>query len=257
MRKRDLDFARDFVFVTGFFACACAVAAARRFLFSGEVLMSTALRVDVDTKAVQAALKRLAPWGEKVAADTLQRVAFEVMADIKIHVGSTFNFSGPSTKSFLSGNGSWKFDRITPKNLTTKIYPSGSGKWSAKRFAILSQHTKRAASLTAQSAGRLHASRASADTFAAPVKLAIKRGTRGKIRSRELPSAMLRKDAFISRSGRAIVQRTGPKQYRVAYALMQRAENPRKLDIHSIALKTCKLQFPRKAARAIAKARPR
>lgn len=216
-----------------------------------------AFKATCDTKAVQAALKRLAPWGEKVAADTLQRVAFEVVVDIQSHVGSIYQFAGPGTQKFLSGKGSWKFDRIAPRTLSTNIYPVHTGPMGKRRVGILSQHTKRAPSLTAQSAGRLHASRASADTFAAPVKLAIKRGTRGKIRSRELPSAMLGKDAFISRSGRAIVQRTGPKQYRVAYALMQRAENPRKLDIHSVALKTCKLQFPRKAARAIAKARPR
>lgn len=216
-----------------------------------------AFKATCDTKAVQAALKRLAPWGEKVAADTLQRVAFEVVADIQAHVGSIYQFAGPGTQKFLSGKGSWKFDRISPRALTTNIYPVHTGSMGKRRVGILSQHTKRAASLTPKSSGRLQAGRKAGNVFAAPIKTSIKRSTRGKVRAGELPTKMLGKRAFISKSGKAIVERTGQKQYRVAYALMSSAENPRKLDIHSVALKTCKLQFPRKAARAIAKAKPR
>lgn len=219
--------------------------------------MATALKVSVDTKAVQAAIKRLAPWGEKVAADALQRVAYEVVADIQVHVGSIYTFAGPGTQKFLSGKGSWKFDRISPRTLTTNVYPVHTGQMGKRRVGILSQHTKSAAPLTAKSSGRLLAGHKASTLFAAPVKTAIKRNQRGKIKGAQLPTAMLGKRSFVSKSGKAIVERLGPKQYRVAYALMSRAENPRKLDVHGIALKTARRVFASKVARAIAKAKPR
>lgn len=173
----------------------------------------------------------------RATSDALNKTAFEMRDAEGREVASVFDFSGPSTRSFLTRG--FRFDRATPRNLRVRLFP-------LRRTArVLEPHVE-GDIITAAEGGRLTVG----GRLAVPI--AAQRGARGKVRKRDLPSTLLGPGGkgFISRSGRALLSRT-PRGVQVMFALVERARLRRRFRFFDVAVRTARREFPRKARQVL------
>lgn len=197
-----------------------------------------------DDREVQRALKDLRRTGiPKVSAGALNRTAFEILEAEREHVGRIFDFAGPSTRQFLADRG-FRFKKATPSRQRVEIFPR------EKTGELLADHFSGA--IFSASEGK-HL--AFGGKLAVPI--GVKRGKRGRIPKRQRPSEVVKpgRKGFVSRSGRAILERRGKRQIRVLFALTKSARVRPTFKFFEVAFKTARKVFPSKVAREFEKLR--
>jgi hypothetical protein len=202
-------------------------------------LDTTAFRRDL-ARASDAIVRRVMP-------KAINRTAFEILDAERTEAAHSFMFAGPATRTYLAGRGSFRFDGATADKLEARITP----RQQERAQAILAKQ-QRGATVTPGQDESIEAG----GMLAIPV--GARRGARGRVRSSELPGALLRKGGRGYIRGRALLvrnRRTG--DVRVMYALAPRVTIPARFDFYRVARETALREFPRKASEEFAKARLR
>lgn len=172
-------------------------------------------------------LNRLAQQGPAVIQDALKRLTFEVRDEIEKDVARSLEFSGPSTRNFIS-----KFRaqyRTVGDKFTGVIYPAGP-----KSESLLARHVERYTQTR-----RDRADLTLDGKIAIPIAPEVRRGARGKVPARLLPARLLVRDArgrargFVSKSGRLLMMREKGGGVRPAFALQTSTVNPPRVDVHA------------------------
>lgn len=201
--------------------------------------------IQVDDKRVRRALKDLARSGApRALADALNRTAFEIREAAGDQVGKALEFKSGSTKSFLANPKSFLVDRASPNQLEAGVFAKD------RAAAVLAIHEK-GGTVTDDDGRTLSLG----DKVAIPVS--VKPNARGRVPKSKTPSALLGSGrAFISKSGRALVERKGGRKnprYEVAYALVDQFEDDPRLGFLRTAEQVILRVFPEKVQRALEK----
>ncbi len=199
-------------------------------------------RVRVDDREVRASLKALRVEGPKAVADALNRTGFEVLDAEEREVRGAFDFAGPSTERFLSRG--FAFDKATPGRLAVTVY----GRRGARNIL---EHQALGAFL---GIGEPDVGPGLEGQVAVPLDT-VKRTSRGKVRATQLPARVVGPGGrgFVSRSGRAVLQRVRGGGVRVLYALVSRVRIPKRFDFFGTVAQTARREFPKKADRVLEK----
>lgn len=177
------------------------------------------------SKALRSALLRIGREGQNVLNDAMRRFAFEARDQIQDDVGKALEYSGSSTRNFIS-----KFRvKYTQSRgrFVAAIYPAGP-----KSESLLARHVDRYRQTPADRADMTVDGK-----LAIPLEPAVKRGARGRIRAADRPGPLLQRDArgrsrgFVTRDGRLIMKRKG-KDAVPAFALESSTVNPPQIDVH-------------------------
>jgi hypothetical protein len=195
--------------------------------------MPDSITLRLDDREVRRNLRKLTEKElPKALAKALNRTAFEVLDAEKKEVKSIFDFAGPSTERFLSGKGSFRFDKATPSKLDVAISPR------KKTGEILEPH-QRGAVLTPKSPRRFVIE----GKLATPIE--AKRTARGRVRKS-------RAKRFVA--GRAVLERVRGR-VRVAFALSATKKLRQRFDFYRTVQRTAEREFPRKVRSEVEKIR--
>jgi hypothetical protein len=183
---------------------------------------------NVDDAAVRAALRRLARAAPQKVNRAVQIVAQSAAKAGREHGQRTFPTSGGR---FLAGGIRAKRER----DGVFLVGPAGR----ADATGIFPEHEDPTAIRARGKVKRLQYQ----GKLAVPVGL--KRGARGKVRRTPADITGPGGKGFLSRSGRAIVERVGKRRFRVAYALVDSARTPGELDLVKTITDRVFERFPR------------
>jgi len=203
------------------------------------------VRLSIDSREVRNALKALQREAPKAFADTLNKVAFEVLDAEEREVRGAFKFASPSTERFLARG--FAFDKATPTNLRVVIRTKPGARNILGRQALGAT----------VGAGEADVGPRLGEQVAVPVN--VKRGARGKIAATKLPGRVIRRNAkgrsraFVA--GKAVLERLKGGGVRVLYALAPRVRIAPSFDFFRTAADTARREFPRKADRVLEKLR--
>ncbi len=206
------------------------------------------LRIEGD-RALQRTLRRLRREEPRIAADTLNRVAFELREAEAKEVERVFEFAGASTQRFLASPRSFVFDKATASNPQVRFMPS------RKAGPILADHEGGDTISASQGAKRL----VLGDRLAVPIF--AKRGARGKvIKGQSLGKVLapggrgfVRGDKVWQRATKRFAKKSG-RSLRLLYVLIPRAFLKPRFKFFEVAEKTAARELPRKYERALEKA---
>jgi len=227
-----------------------------------------AVSIELDTREFEQNIRRLKDHEiGRVMSKALNRTAFEIIDAEKAEVQKTFDFAGGQTRQFLSGSGSFFFDKARPEKLDVTIQPR------AKTERILRQHQQGA--LLSGASGTVLRYRGK---LAVPVT--ARRNTRGRVVREDLPftpkagasSIGFKRGSKAFVAGNAILQRQtrksqqgkrrrkgGPRQRsraaRVLFALVSTAKLKPSFEFYDVARKTALREFPQKAREEFGKMR--
>ncbi len=226
--------------------------------------MATRIEATIDTKPVKRALSFLGTHTPELAKDAFTRLGFEIRDAEAKHVGQIF--SGPQTPFLAKG---FRFD-VKQRGSVTRLdfYPL------RRSASILAEHIPGSAAYTARTGSHITVSAGPQSLFGRQRKLAIpassgqgKHGrtlpvfkTRGrgrKIPKAKTPRALLRPGGkgFVSKGGGALLVRTGRggRTVKLAYILVDQAENPEVFRFTEVAKTTAERQIGRATGKAFAK----
>ena len=125
------------------------------------------IQVRIDDREIQRSLQRIGPAMGGVLAQSLNRTAFELLDAERAGVEQSFEFAGASTRAFMAGRGSFRFDAARPTKLEVRLYPR------EKTESLLIEHV--AGATIGPDKRRLLVG----ERFAIPVE--VRRGARGKV----------------------------------------------------------------------------
>ncbi len=176
-------------------------------------------------KALRAKLLSAGKSGQSILMDAMKRFAFESRDQIQDDVAKALEFSGPSTRSFIS---KFRVQYSTSSGkFSARIYPAGK-----KSESLLARHVERYTQTP-----RDHADLMVEGKMAVPLAGQIKRNARGKVRADQLPSALLQRDAqgrsrgFVTRGG-IVMRRMARGKVKPAFVLESSTVNPPRIDVH-------------------------
>lgn len=215
------------------------------------------IAVSLDSSEVQRNIRRLTDREVgRAMASAINKTMFDMLDAEKLHVASRFNFAGPQTQRFLSGPGSFRFDRATPTTLLATLYPR------KRTEAVLEEH-QRGAMLMATEGDRLRLG----ELLAVPLKAAKLRGPTGRVAKRKLPSEVLSERGRGFLAGHSIRERTGgkrrgakrrsgrPSETEALYALVPSARVEPRFEFYRVARDVARMVWSKKARRAFEKIR--
>lgn len=199
------------------------------------------IRLSIDDRDLRRSFRRLADREmPRVAAAALNKTAFDVLDAEKAHAKSVFEFAGSATERFLSGAGSFGFEKATPSKLVVSIGPA------KKAEQILAPH-QAGSTLTPASPKRLviEGQLATPVTEGGRIAPAGARVTaRGRVRKGR------RGKRFIV--GRAVLERTRAG-VKLIFALSPRFQLKPRFEFYRVAEQTARLVFSDKLRREIAR----
>jgi hypothetical protein len=204
----------------------------------------------------------------RVMPKAINRTAFEILDAEKAEAARSLKFAGASTRTYLSGRGSFRFDGARAGHLEARITPRPQ----ERAQAILAKQ-QRGATVTPAHDESIEVR----GMLAIPVN--ARRGARGRVRKADLPAALLGPGGRGFIAGNAILKRTrqirgarraarfvfgsaaeasrhvGRTRTVVMYALAPKVTVPAVFEFYRAARETALRVFPRKAIEEFAKTR--
>lgn len=177
-------------------------------------------------KVLRGALLRLGRQGQSIVNDTFKRFAFEARDVIQDDVAKALDYSGPSTRNFIS---KYRVKYSTSGGrFTAAIYPAGKISES-----LLARHVERYTQTTRDRADlKLNGK------IAFPISALVKRNARGRVRADMLPGALLQRDAqgrtrgFVTKGG-VVMRRMARGKVKPAFVLESSTTHPPRIDVHA------------------------
>jgi len=192
------------------------------------------------TAQVLQRLAALGPRAKGAAAESLNKVAFDVLDAEEQHLRGAFKLQS-GTERFLGR--SFQFDKATAANLVATVKQRG-GAGKERRARILGQQQE-GGIFGPPDPGRFPFG----DQLVVPTTN-VRRTTRGLIPRNLLPAQLIARGRAFVRGNVVLESRTG----RVLYALVQRVRIPKRIDVYRVARETAERVFESKVARAVEKA---
>jgi len=205
--------------------------------------------LQIDSRPVSRALKRLQKAGPRAMAEALNKTAFEILDALERHVASRLEFSGTTTRRFIARG--FRFDKARQNEPEVTIFTRRGPGGRTRRI------------LTEQALGGFIRPGEERLTFRGKLAIPINvpRSARGKVPKNMAPNALFpdggnrgRRRTFVR--GNVIVQRRG-RDTKVLYVLIDQARLRDRIDFKTIVRRTAIREFPRKADRVIDKERER
>jgi hypothetical protein len=203
----------------------------------------------IGAKELKRQLEMLSRESERTVTSGLRELAFHVKEAEQRHVAQNLSFVSGNTRRFItdfgirySGRGFMFRAEIGPR---------------PKSAALLRWHIE-------QSTLRARDGRALTVDGKIAVPISVKKGKSGKVPKRQTPAELLmrrdkgRSRGFITRSGKALIERERGGRTSVAFALVERVQMPDRLDLDVVAREQfrihAKVAFKNAMKRAAARA---